>query len=139
MNLHSTNLRQPESVTTGPLPGSRKLYISPGCAPGMRVPVREILLDPSAAEPNLRVYDPSGPYTESDVRIDLSAGLPAIRESWLGRRAGLETYAGRAVKSEDNGDVSEDALVAPCPAPQAIQAPNNTGDRNKHRRLPRKV
>ncbi len=96
MNVHSKNVRHPDTVTQGPLPGSRKLYIEPACSPGMRVPVREILLDASAKEPNLRVYDPSGPYTESDFPINLAAGLPPIRESWLAARKGLETYQGRA-------------------------------------------
>ncbi len=81
MNVHRKMSATPTTVTTGPLPGSRKLYLEPACAPGMRVPVREILLDPSANEPNLRVYDSSGPYTESAPQINLAAGLPAIRES----------------------------------------------------------
>ena len=34
----------PESVTTGPLPGSRKVYHR--AAPGVAVPFREIELDP---------------------------------------------------------------------------------------------
>ncbi len=32
-------------VTTGPLPGSRKIYSAPEAAPGLRVPLREIALD----------------------------------------------------------------------------------------------
>ncbi len=121
MNVQSKSVRRPETVTTGPLPGSRKIYISPACSPDLRVPVREILLDASANEPNLRVYDPSGPYTEADVHFDLAAGLPQIRESWLARREGLETYQGRPVKDEDNGHVSAEALAAPCPAQRILR------------------
>jgi len=76
MNVHSKNVRTPESVTQGPLPGSRKIYIEPACSPGMRVPVREIMLDPNSSEPPLRVYDPSGPFTEDRPPFDLAAGLP---------------------------------------------------------------
>ena len=35
-------------VTTGPLPASRKIYARPDAAPELRVPVREIILEPSA-------------------------------------------------------------------------------------------
>ncbi len=116
MNVHDKpqNLA-PQSVTSGPLPGSRKIYSRPGGA-DIAVPLREIALDPSANEPPVRVYDASGPYTEADPRIDLSSGLPRIREAWLARRAGLEFYTGRAVRPEDNGAVSPDRLVPPCPA-----------------------
>jgi len=106
----------PQSVTTGPLPGSRKIYHTPTGHEDIAVPFREIALDPSANEPPVRVYDASGPYTEANVHVDLGAGLPRLRAPWLARRAGLETYAGRAVKPEDNGSVSEDKLVPPCPA-----------------------
>ena len=41
----------------------------------------------------VRVYDASGPYTEVDARIDLSKGLAPIRDAWLSKREGLETYA----------------------------------------------
>ena len=106
----------PRSVTSGPLPGSKKIYHHPrGCA-DMAVPFREITLDPSANEPPVRVYDPSGPYTQDAVSIDLSKGLPRIRESWLAARQGLDTYAGRAVRPEDNGGAAPDRLVPPCPA-----------------------
>ena len=53
----------PETVTTGPLPGSHKVYFPAG--EGIRVPFREIVLHPTANEPPVRVYDASGPYTET--------------------------------------------------------------------------
>ncbi|GLK78088.1 phosphomethylpyrimidine synthase [Methylopila jiangsuensis] len=109
----------PESVTTGPIFGSRKVYAAPKSHPELRVPFREIALsDPS--EPAVRVYDPSGPYTETDPAIDLANGLPAVRESWIAAR-GYPTVAGRAVKPEDNGNVSAERLVAPCPATRSIR------------------
>ena len=67
----------PQSVTCGPLPGSKKIYHHPKGCPGMAVPFREIALDPSANEPPVRVYDPSGPYTQDGISVDLSKGLPA--------------------------------------------------------------
>ncbi|HEY0145093.1 MAG TPA: phosphomethylpyrimidine synthase ThiC [Methylovirgula sp.] len=113
------NIRQkpenliPQSVTCGPLPGAQKVYAEPRA--GIRVPFREITLEPSANEPPVRVYDASGPYTEEAPRVDLSAGLPHTREAWYASR-GFESYTGRAIKPEDNGNVGTDKLVPPCPA-----------------------
>ena len=109
----------PESVTTGPIAGSRKVYAAPKSHPELRVPFREITLSDPNERP-VRVYDPSGPYTDDAVRIDLAAGLPPVRESWIAAR-GLDVAPGRAVKPEDNGNVSADRLVAPCPATRLIR------------------
>ena len=64
-------------VTTGPIAGSRKIYARPDAAPDLKVPLREIVLDPSSGEPPLPVYDPSGPYTDPDAAIDVERGLAA--------------------------------------------------------------
>ncbi|MGH6823148.1 MAG: phosphomethylpyrimidine synthase ThiC, partial [Methylocella sp.] len=106
----------PRSVTSGPLPGSKKIYHHPRGRADIAVPFREIALDPSAAEPPVRVYDPSGPYTQDAVSIDLSKGLPPVREPWLAARQGLDTYDGRTVRPEDNGGATPGRLVPPCPA-----------------------
>ncbi|MCJ2065062.1 phosphomethylpyrimidine synthase ThiC [Methylobacterium sp. J-088] len=108
----------PEAVTTGPVTGSRKVYASPDGRSDIRVPYREIALsDPKEAP--VRVYDPSGPYTETDARIDLSAGLTGVREPWIAAR-GYTAVEPRAVKPEDNG-FAGDKLVAPCPAERTIR------------------
>src|SRR6185295_13592686 len=96
------------AVTTGPLPSSRKIFVNPDDAPELRVPLREILLSEGAGEPNLPVYDTSGPYTDPNVVIDVNAGLPRNRISWVKERGGVEEYQGRAVKPVDNGNVSGD-------------------------------
>ncbi|MDQ0304028.1 phosphomethylpyrimidine synthase ThiC [Ancylobacter polymorphus] len=102
------------SVATGPIPGSRRIYAE--CpVRGFRVPFREILLHPSAGEPNLAVYDASGPYTDADATIDIAAGLARPRDAWVRARGDIEAYDGRAVKPEDNGYVPADRLVAPFP------------------------
>ncbi|MCS0503978.1 phosphomethylpyrimidine synthase ThiC [Ancylobacter mangrovi] len=101
-------------VATGPIPGSRRIYAE--CpARGFRVPFREIQLHPSAGEPNLAVYDASGPYTDPAALIDIAAGLPRPREEWVRARGDVEDYDGRLVKPEDNGHVSAERLVAPFP------------------------
>jgi len=91
---------QPIAVTTGPVAGSRKVYLTG--RDGLRVPMREIALHPSANEPPVRVYDTSGPYTDPAARIDIEAGLPRLRDAWIRARGDVEEYEGRAVKPADN-------------------------------------
>ena len=114
-----TYQQKPSAVTTGPITGSRKVYSSPADRPDILVPFREIVLDPSAKEEPVRLYDCSGPYTESNAPIDLAAGLPPIRAPWLAKR-GLAPATARAVRPEDNGFVPADRLVPACPAPQTL-------------------
>src|SRR5215470_11966211 len=88
-------------VTTGPISASTKVYASPEGHGDVRVPLREIALtDPE--QPAFRVYDPSGPYTDAHATIDVEKGLPRIREAWVRARGGVEEYAGREIKPEDN-------------------------------------
>ncbi len=103
------------SVTTGPLPASRKVYLNGERYPGLKVPVREISLHESAHEPPIRVYDTSGPYTDPEAEIDIHQGLPAIREPWIRGRGDVEEYAGRRVETADNGFARGDRLVPEFP------------------------
>ncbi|GAB4519314.1 MAG: phosphomethylpyrimidine synthase ThiC [Parvularculaceae bacterium] len=106
-------------VTTGPLPASRKIYTAPGAAPDLRVPHRAIDLHPSAGEPPLPVYDPSGPYSDPDVAIDVERGLARLRTAWIRERGGVEEYEGREVRPEDNGGASGDYLAREFPVRNA--------------------
>ncbi len=110
---------RPDTVTTGPIAGSRKIYTSPEGRADILVPFREIALDPTAREEPFRTYDTSGPYTDPAVTIDLEAGLPPVRREWIAKR-GFATIAPRAVKPEDNGHVSAERMVPPCPAERQI-------------------
>jgi phosphomethylpyrimidine synthase len=103
------------AITAGPIVGSRKVYAS-GCAhPDLRVPFREVALHPSANEKPLTIYDPSGPYTDADVAIDIDTGLARAREAWVRARSDVEEIAGRAVLDVDNGNVSPEKLTPPFP------------------------
>jgi phosphomethylpyrimidine synthase len=93
-------------VTTGPIRGSRKIHVEgPG---GIRVAMREITLEPSANEAPVRVYDPSGPYTDATARIDIMAGLPELRRDWIRGRGDVEEVRQREVRPEDNGQLGPD-------------------------------
>jgi phosphomethylpyrimidine synthase len=112
---------KPATVTTGPIPGSRKIHSAPPGFPDMAVPFREVALHPSAGEAPFRLYDTSGPYTAPDARISLDAGLPKPRAPWLAGR-GLAPEAARAVRPEDNGFTPPELLVPPCPARHEVLA-----------------
>ncbi len=111
------------TVTTGPLVGSRKVYAS-GCAhPDLRVPFREVAVHPTANEPPVTIYDPSGPYTDPDAHIDIDSGLARTRAEWVKARGDVEEIEGRAVKAEDNGNVSAEKLTPPFPKqPRILRA-----------------
>src|SRR5215472_6554135 len=93
-------------VTTGPIAGSRKTYSAPEAALDLRVPYREIALSEGAGEEPVRVYDPSGVYTEADAAIDVEKGLKRTRVEWVKARGGVEEYEGRAIRLVDNGNAS---------------------------------
>src|SRR5882757_6161568 len=114
MNIHDPNIATPK-VTTGPIFGSRKVYANPDAATELRVPVREIALEPSSGEPPVPVYDTTGPYTDPDATIDVEQGLPRRRTAWVKERGGVEAYEGRPIKPVDNGNVSGKHLARAFP------------------------
>jgi len=99
-------------VTTGPIRGSRKVHVGP-----LRVAMREVVLEPSCGEPPVVVYDPSGPYTDPNARIDIMAGLPELRHDWIRARGDVEEVAQREVRPEDNGQLGPDRSGGVQPFP----------------------
>ena len=90
-------------ITRTPFPGSRKIYLD-GTRADIRVPFREISLTDTLvhegqgeprreANPPLRVYDASGPYTDPSATIDITRGLPGLR--WQGPTEPATTNAQR--------------------------------------------
>jgi len=99
-----------------PLPASSKVYRSGMLYRDIRVPMREIALHPSAAEPPLTVYDSSGPYTDPGAKIDIKRGLPRLREDWIRARADSEEYDGLIGRRFARGVAAvHDALVTDFP------------------------
>ena len=124
MNKHlaESDLATPK-VTTGPITGSRKVYTAPEAAPDLKVPLREVALDPSSGEPPVPIYDPSGPYSDPDATIDVEKGLPRLRTAWVRERGGVEDYQGRDIKPVDNGNVSGKHLARSFPnTPKPLRA-----------------
>lgn len=104
MNIQSTIKAVAETISTGPIPGSRKVYQAGELFPELRVPFREVAVHPSANEPPVTIYDPSGPYSDPAIQIDIEKGLPRTREALVVARGDVEEVADpRQVKPEDNG------------------------------------
>ena len=87
---------------TRALPASRKVYIQ-GSRPDIQVPMREITLTDTPVggfgkaegekNPPFYVYDTSGVYTDPNVEIDLTKGLPKLRQVWIEARGDTEQLA----------------------------------------------
>ena len=73
------------TVTTGPISGSEKIYRSE-----LGVPARRVHLTNGE---HFDLYDTSGPYTDASARIDVQAGLPALRREWIAGREPLTQLA----------------------------------------------
>src|SRR5690348_6286213 len=104
MNKPILNSSSVTSVTRGPLPGSRKVFVD-------GVPFREVAL--SGGEPPVRLYDTSGPYTDESAKVDIEKGLAAARRDWILARGDVEEYEGRARKPEDDGLKRGELLSVP--------------------------
>ncbi len=86
----------------GPLPQSRKIYIISERDPTVRVPMRAVALSRrpaktetqpgQASEAHLALYDTSGPFTDTNVKIDVTQGIPAIRSPWVIDRNDTELH-----------------------------------------------
>ncbi|WP_143309486.1 phosphomethylpyrimidine synthase ThiC [Chitinophaga vietnamensis] len=90
--------QQPAAISRAPFPASEKIYVDGQLHP-IRVAMRRITLTDTrlhgkqgAAIPNapVVVYDTSGPYTDPNIPIDVTQGLPRLRQQWISDRADTE-------------------------------------------------
>lgn len=97
-NFTSQHLKETAQVDTAsvqPLPNSRKIYLE-GSRPDIRVPFRSISQAITATDsgeeknPDILVYDTSGPYTDPEAKIDIRQGLEALRAKWIEERQDTE-------------------------------------------------
>lgn len=114
MSQNLKHTAEHSEITRNPFPASKKVYIPGELHADIRVPMREIELTNGET---LTVYDTSGPYTDPTAQINLTQGLPAIRQAWIAERGDVEAYEGRMIKPVDNGykretDVPAELLAA---------------------------
>lgn len=107
-------------------PNSEKIYVAGELFPDVKVAMRRIHLYPTVKIENgkrkeypnapVTVYDTSGPYTDPSVTIDITKGLPRLREKWVADRN--DTVQLEGVTSLYGRQRLED------PALEAIRFPN---------------
>lgn len=115
MTVSNPTTSKAPAVSTGPLPASTKIHKAGQIHPNIRVPMREIAVHPTAGEPNVAVYDSSGPYSDPTAGIDIAKGIARIRESWLVGQGDLHAYDGRCVIPADNGFATGERLTPEFP------------------------
>lgn len=86
-------------------PDSEKVYLPGQIYPELRVAMRRVRLTPTVTvengeqvvQPNAPVYlyDTSGPYSDPEVEIDLTRGLPKLRAPWIAQRQGTQMYCAK--------------------------------------------
>lgn len=88
------------SITCSPFPNARKIYVEGKIHP-ISVAMREIHLSPTKLSngtlednPPVTIYDTSGPYTDENASIDITKGLPRIREQWILNRKDVDILSG---------------------------------------------
>ena len=82
-------------ITSGSYPASKKIFV-PGKLHNIKVAMREVTVSPTITRsfgmeelkpnPVVTLYDTSGPYTDPDAAIDITKGLPRLREEWIKNR-----------------------------------------------------
>jgi phosphomethylpyrimidine synthase len=88
-----------DPAVTMPFANSRKTYVT-GQRDDVKVAMREVDLAASAEEfggganPPVPIYDTSGPYTDSDITIDIRQGLAPLRQAWIDARDDTEMLPG---------------------------------------------
>ncbi len=87
-------------------PGSRKVYVG-GSRPDLRVPFREVALGDGTS---VRLYDTSGPWTDTAARPEPGSGLPPLRRPWILARGDVEAR-GHVLRARPGRSVTQMAYA----------------------------
>lgn len=90
-------------ITRTPFPNSEKVYLNGTLHPQLRVAMRKVKQMPTVTieggekkmspNPDIYIYDTSGPYSDPSADIDLRKGLPRLRESYIANNKDIEQLA----------------------------------------------
>lgn len=67
----------------------QKVYVPGKIHTDIRVPMKRVQLKEKLADgsyASLHLYDTSGPYTDPDLTLEVTKGIPRIREDWIQKR-----------------------------------------------------
>jgi phosphomethylpyrimidine synthase len=90
---------------TSSLPGSKKIYAQGKIHNDLRVPMREIALKNGET---FVTYDTSGPYSDPEIKLDITAGIPAVRSAWITNRGDTEFHRDSTSVNYKKGDLVTD-------------------------------
>jgi phosphomethylpyrimidine synthase len=86
-------------IKSGFYPSSKKIFVK-GKIHDIKVGMREVAVSPTITRsfgveelipnPVVTIYDTSGPYTDPNVTIDITKGLPRLREEWIKQRGDVD-------------------------------------------------
>ena len=80
-----------EFITRDSFPDSKKIYVNGEIHKSVKVAMREIHVDKNGKNPlRYPTYDTSGPYTDPNIELDITKGIPKIREEWILERDDVE-------------------------------------------------
>jgi len=87
------------NIKSGFYPSSKKIFVA-GKLHNIKVAMREVAVGPTITRtfgveelkpnPVVTLYDTSGAYTDPDVVIDITKGLPRLREDWIKERGDVD-------------------------------------------------
>ena len=100
-----------EFITRDSFPDSKKIYVNGEIHKSVKVAMREIHVDKNGKNPlRYPTYDTSGPYTDPNIELDITKGIPKIREEWILERDDVE-IAGEFSSSFANMERKKQELI----------------------------
>ncbi|HPQ08477.1 MAG TPA: phosphomethylpyrimidine synthase ThiC [Bacteroidia bacterium] len=133
--MKTEKIPQPNIISTEPFPNSEKIYVSGKIYPYIKVPMRKIKLSPTKLSngkllynPDVIVYDTSGPYTDPNVSINIYKGIERIREKWIIQRNDTEElndFTSEYTRLRNNDKSLENLRFPNIPKPRKAKAGQN--------------
>lgn len=133
--MKTEKIPHPNIISTEPFPNSEKIYVSGKIYPYIKVPMRKIKLSPTKLSngkllynPDVIVYDTSGPYTDPNVSINIYKGIERIREKWIIQRNDTEElndFTSEYTRLRNNDKSLENLRFPNIPKPRKAKAGQN--------------
>ncbi|WP_051964020.1 phosphomethylpyrimidine synthase ThiC [Deinococcus misasensis] len=132
-----------QQITTQPFPASQKKFVQGKLHPDLQVPFRAISQHPTlelwngvsrnTPNPEVWVYDTSGPYTDPAQEINVHQGISRVRQGWIEARQDTEKLSG--FSSEFTRNLLEDRQTFPqIPLPRKARSGSNVTQMHYARR-----
>lgn len=132
-----------QQITTQPFPASQKKFVQGKLHPDLQVPFRAISQHPTlelwngvsrnTPNPEVWVYDTSGPYTDPAQEINVHHGISRVRQGWIEARQDTEKLSG--FSSEFTRNLLEDRQTFPeIPLPRKARSGSNVTQMHYARR-----